>query len=142
MNMSNYLENKLIDHLFRTSPYNKPATLAVALYTVAPTDAGGGTEVTGGSYARALLPPLNTNWNATQGGTSGDSTGTSGETENAVAITFPTPTAGWGTVVAVGIFDAASGGNLLLFGTLDIPKVINNGDSVTFQPGTLSITLN
>lgn len=74
--LTDYLENKLVDHIFRASSYTKPSVLAVALFTSAPGEAGGGTEVTGGSYARVEVNPSDTNWNATQGGTSGDSSGT------------------------------------------------------------------
>src|SRR5262245_10711430 len=80
---SDYLENLVIDHLFRTRTWTKPAALYVALFTAAPTDAGGGTEVTGGGYARVSVAPLDTNWNATQGGTAGNSSGAGGQTSNA-----------------------------------------------------------
>ena len=82
----------------------------------------------GGSYARVNLAPLDTNWKATQGGTSGASSGSGGVTANAVAITFPAPSANWGTVTHFGIFDAASGGNLLVWNALTIPRTIVNGD--------------
>ena len=115
---SDYLENKLIDHLFRTATFAKPTGLYLALFTAAPSDAAGGTEVSGGSYARVNLAPSDTNWKATQGGTSGNSSGTGGATANAAAITFPAPTANWGSVTHFGIFDAASAGHLLLWGAL------------------------
>ena len=85
---SDYLENKLIDHLFRAGTFAKPTALWVALFTGSPADAGGGTEVTGGSYARVNLAPSDTNWRATQGGTTGASSGSSGTTANAVVITL------------------------------------------------------
>jgi hypothetical protein len=139
---SDYLENQIIDHLFRGATFAKPANLYFALFTSAPSDTGGGTEVTGGSYARVAITPSNTNFNATQGGTSGASSGTGGNTTNAVAITFPAPTANWGTVVAYGIFDATSGGNLLIWGNLNTSKTINNGDAApSFTAGNLSITV-
>ena len=111
--MADYLENKFIDHLFRTSSYTKPTVLAVALYTAAPGEAGGGTEVTGGAYARVSNNPLNTNWNATQGGTTGDSSGTGGLTDNAGVLTFPTPPANWGVITHFALLDAATAGNFL-----------------------------
>ena len=141
-NASNYLENQFIDHVFRTATFSKPAALYYELYTVAPTAAGGGTVVSGGSYARAPLSPLNTNYNATQGGTSGASSGTTGLTSNAVAITFPAPTANWGTVVAYGLFDAITGGNFLAFGALNVSKTINNGDAApAFAIGNFQMTV-
>lgn len=140
--MSDYLENKLIDHIFRGSSFTKPTALYVALYTAAPSDSGGGTEVTGGSYARAQLDPSNSNWQNTQGNNTGDSTGTGGHTENSVAITFPTPSANWGTVTHFGVFDASTSGNLLFHGALTTSKTINNGDPApSFAIGDLDITL-
>ena len=139
---TNYLENKLIDHVFRAAAFVKPAALYVALYTAAPTDAGGGTEVAGGGYARVNLAPGDTNWGATQGGTAGASNGTTGATQNAVVITFATPSAGWGTVTHFAIHDAATGGNPLVWGPLSVPREILNGDPAPrFPPGSLAITV-
>jgi hypothetical protein len=139
---SDYLENKLIDHLFRTGTFAKPAALCLALFTAAPSDAAGGTEVAGGSYARVNVPPLDTNWKATQGGTSGASSGSGGVTSNAVAITFPAPTAAWGTVTHFGIFDAVSGGNLLIWDALTAPRTILSGDPApSFAIDALQITV-
>ena len=131
---SDYLENQLIDHIFRAGTFTKPTVLAIGLFTAAPSDAGGGTEVSGGSYARVQRDPSDTNWTATQGGTTGASSGTSGHTDNAAAITFPAPTANWGLVTHWGLFDATSGGNLLLWGALTISKTINNGDPAPSIP--------
>ena len=141
--MSDYLENKLIDHIFRGVSFTAPAALHVALFTAAPSDSGGGTEVTGGSYARAALAPTNTNWDNTQGaGTSAASSGTGGSTKNKAAITFPAPTANWGSVTHIGIFDASSGGNLLVHGALTASKTVNNGDAApSFAIDALVVTL-
>jgi hypothetical protein len=139
---SDYLENLVIDHLFRTRTFAKPTALYLALFTSAPSDSGGGTEVTGGSYARVNLAPLDTNWNATQGGTSGNSSGVTGQTANAVAITYPAPTANWGTVTHFGIFDAASGGNLLIWDALVNSRTILSGDPApSFPIGALQVTV-
>jgi hypothetical protein len=104
---SNFTENQIADHYFRAASASKPTNLAVALLTVAPNDAGGGTEVVGGSYTRATIAPSNTNFTATQGGTSGASSGTGGVTSNAVAITFPPPSGNWGEIVAFQVRDNA-----------------------------------
>lgn len=139
---SDYLENKIVDHLFRTSSYTKPTVLAVALYTAAPGETGGGTEVTGGSYARVSNNPLNANWNATQGGTTGDSTGTGGLTSNAGILTFPTPSANWGVVSHFAILDATTAGNFIIYGALTNAKTINNGDPApTFAAAALTVTV-
>jgi hypothetical protein len=139
---SDYLENKIIDHLFRTGTFAKPAALWIALFTAAPSDLGGGTEVVGGGYLRVNLAPLDTNWKATQGGTSGASSGTGGLTANAVQITFPAPTANWGTATHFGIFDAASAGNLLIWDALTAARTILNGDPApSFAIDALQITV-
>lgn len=139
---SDYLENKLIDHLFRSATFAKPAALYVALFTAAPGDAGGGTEVSGGAYARVNLPPLDTNWKATQGGVSGVSSGTGGQTANATIVMFAAPTATWGTITHFGLFDAATGGNLLVWDALVAPRVVNAGDlPPAFAVDALKVTV-
>jgi hypothetical protein len=130
--MSDYCEQQLIKHLFRTGSFTKPTVIAIGLYTAAPSDAGGGTEVTGGAYARQTLNPLDANWT--------DPT-TTGTTDNASAITFPTATANWGTITHVGIFDAASAGNLLFWGALTQSKVVNSGDTFSFAIGALDVQI-
>jgi hypothetical protein len=133
-NASDYLEVELRKHIFRTGSFTKPTVLGVALFTVTPSDSGGGTEVTGGSYARVDVPPLDANWTA--------ASATDGVTDNAAAITFPAPSANWGTVVAFGIFDATSGGNLLVWGPITPNKTINNGDPApAFAIGALDVTI-
>lgn len=139
--MSDYLENKLIDQLFRGQTAPTTGTLHIGLLTSAPSDAGGGTEVSGGSYARVAVSSSLANWAGTQGaGTTVASSGTGGGTSNNAAITFPTPSATWGTVTHFGIYDAATGGNLLFWGALTISKTINQSDTVTFPAASLSIT--
>lgn len=133
--MSDYLEGEIIKHIFRTGSFTKPTNLAVGLFTAAPSDSGGGTEVTGNGYARANTntDPLDANWAAPAAG--------NGVTSNVGTVTFPTPTgAGWGTVTHFGIFDADSAGNLLFHGALTASKVVNAGDTVSFAPGQLQVT--
>ena len=133
-NMSDYLEVELRKHLFRTGSFTKPSALWIALFTVTPSDSGGGTEVSGGSYARVQRNPGDANWTAPDG--------TSGITRNAAAITFPAPSGGnWGTVVAFGIFDASTAGNLLAWGPISPARTINNGDAAPeFAPDALQVT--
>jgi len=139
--MSDYLENKLVDQLFRGQTAPTTTTLYVGLFTAAPSDSGGGTEVTGGSYARASVSSSLANWAGTQSaGSTVASSGTGGATSNNNAITFATPSATWGTATHFGIFDAASAGNLLFWGALTISKTINQSDTVTFPAGSLSVT--
>src|ERR1044072_529804 len=132
--ISDYLENKLIDHIFRNTAYSAGTTRYLALFTAAPSDSGGGTEVTAGSYAREQFDASPTNWGNTQDSGTGASSGTGGATKNKVAITFPSPTANWGTVTHVGVFDASSSGNLLIWGALTASKTINNGDAAPSFP--------
>jgi hypothetical protein len=139
--LSNYLENKLVDQLFRGQPYTFPATLHIGLLTSAPTDVGGGIEVAGGSYARVAVAGSLANFAGTQAvGSTTASTGTGGTTSNNIAINFPTPTAGWGQVTHFGIFDLATGGNLLFHGELTVAKTINQADIVSFPAGSLAVT--
>jgi len=125
---SDYLEDKVLDHVFGGVAYTAPTTLYVALYTVAPTDTGGGTEVTGGSYARQTGAFTVSGTNPTTA-------------SNSAAIEYPTATADYGTVVAVGILDASSGGNLLAYANLDTSKSVTTGDVFRFDTGDLDITL-
>ena len=124
---STYLANKVLDHLLGGTTYTPPSTLYIALFTDAPTDAGGGTEVSGGSYARAAVTNNTTNWPSAS----------NGQKQNANQIAFAQATAAWGTVVAVGIFDAATDGNLLWWANLAAPRTVNSGDQVSFAIGSL-----
>lgn len=124
--LSDFLENELLDHVFRNSAYSQPATVYVALYTAAPSDSGGGTEVSTGSYARTAV---------TFGAASG------GAIANSGAVTFPQATGNWGTITHFGIFDASSSGNLLAWAALSASKVVNSGDTAEFAVGDLDITL-
>jgi hypothetical protein len=125
---SDYLEDKVLDHVFGGNAYSAPGTLYVALYTVAPSDTGGGTEVSGGAYARQTGAFTVSGTNPTTA-------------TNSAAIEYPTATANYGTVVAVGILDASSSGNLLAYSTLDASKVVSSGDVFRFNAGDLDITL-
>lgn len=130
--LSDYLENALIEHLFRNTNYTRPANIYVALYTAAPNDAGGGTEVSGGSYARqAIATGASSGWDAASGGA----------TANTATVTFPTATASWGTVTHVGLFDAVTGGNLLMHGALSASQAVNNGNIFRFNAGDLDVSL-
>ena len=125
---SDYLEDKVLEHVFGGNAFTAPSTLYVALYTVAPSDTGGGTEVSGGAYARQTGAFTVSGTNPTTA-------------TNSAAIEYPTATANYGTVVAVGILDASSSGNLLAYSTLDASKVVSSGDVFRFNAGDLDITL-
>lgn len=140
--LSDYAENKIVDHVFRNRSWTVPSTIYVALYTAAPSDAGGGTEVTGGSYARVLVGPSDSAWQSTQGLTTAvASSGTGGQTANGSTITFPTPSANWGVITHFAILDASTSGNFLIWGALTQSKTVNNGDPApTFSAAALAIT--
>lgn len=138
---SDYLENKLIDAMFRNVAFTPSATLHFGLLTAAPSDSGGGTEVSGGSYARVAVTGNSTNFANTQNSGTGVSSGTGGLTQNLTAITFPAPTANWGVVTHFAIYDAASAGNLLFHAALAASKTINNGDPApSFGAGAFTYT--
>ena len=132
---TNYTENNLLAFLFRAVAFPAPGNIYVGLYTTTPTgdDATGGVEVTGGNYSRMAVTRGTSEWKD-------PSTATQGETNNVNAITFPTANANWGTVVGVGIFDAASSGNCLYFGALAASKVVNTNDIFKFNATDLKVT--
>ena len=124
--ISTYLENALINATLRNTTYTSVATVYVSLWTSDPTDAGSGTEVSGGSYARTAV---------TFGAPS------SGLSTNSADVTFPTATGSWGTVGWIGINDALSSGNLLYHTPLDVAKAITSGDVFKIATGNLSVEL-
>lgn len=124
--MSNYLENAIVNATLRNTSYTSPAAVYVALFTTDPTDAGSGTEVSGGSYARQA---------ATFGSPSNGASTTSAD------ISFPQATGSWGTVTHFGVYDASSTGNLLYHGALTASKTIETGDIFKIASGSLTITL-
>ena len=124
--MSNFLENALINATLRNTSYTSPSTVYLGLFTSDPTDANTGTEVSGGSYARQSI---------TFGAPS------NGVSTNSAAIEFPQATGSWGTVGWVGIMDSLTTGNLLYHTALDASKTIASGDIFKIAIGSLSVTL-
>ncbi len=124
--ISDFLENELIDHILRNLAYTSPTTVFLALYTTDPTDADSGTEVTGGSYARQSVA---------------FGAATDGATDNSADVTFPTATANWGTVTHVALRDAVTAGNMLFHSPLTASKVVNNGDTFKVNAGDLDVSL-
>lgn len=128
MSFTNYLEDAVLDHVFGGNAYSAPSTLYVGLFTAAPSDTGGGTEVSGGGYARQTAT-------FTVSGT--DPT----EATNSAAIDYPTATADLGTITHVGVFDALTSGNLLAYASVSTSKTINTGDVLRIPAGDLDIQL-
>lgn len=124
MSKTNYLETQLLNHVLRNVSYSSPTTVYVALFTVAPTESGGGTEVTGGAYARQAV---------TFSAPSPD------QVSNTTDVTFPVASADWGTIVAFAIMDAASGGNMLYFANLTASRDVLTNDQLRFPTGQLIV---
>lgn len=125
-NLSNYAENELLDHILGTGALAMPAQVYAALYTSDPTDADSGAEVAGGSYGRQAV-----DFDAAAGGA----------TQNAAEVVFPVATADWGTITHIGLRDALAGGNLLWYGPLTNPKLIEADDQLRIADGELDISL-
>ena len=125
MSFSNTFETRVLTWVFTNSSATRPSAWYVALYTGAPNDAGGGTEVSGGAYARQ----------AVTFSVSGDTATNTG------AVEYPTATAGYGTVTHVGVFDASTGGNLIAYAALTASKTIDTGDVLRLPAGDLDVTL-
>jgi hypothetical protein len=127
MSFSNYLETEILDHVFGGAAYTAPSTLYLSLHTANPDEDGSGAEVstTGTAYARQTVAFT----------TSGNTT------SNTSAVEYPTATANFGTVTHVGVYDAATGGNLLCYAALTSSKVIETGDVFRVPAGDLDISL-
>lgn len=125
MSFSNTFETTVLTWVFTTSSATRPTAWHIALYTSAPDDTGGGTEVSGGGYGRQAVTFT-----------------ISGNTaSNNAAIEWDVATASFGTVTHVGVFDAASGGNLIAYAALTTSKTIDTGDVFRLPSGDLDITL-
>ena len=125
MSFSNFLETEILDHVFGGAAYTAPTTHYLALYTAAPGETGGGTEVSGTAYARQSVA----------------FTTTGNTTSNTAAVEYPTATANFGTVTHVGVFDASTGGNLMAYAALSSSKTIDSGDVFRVPVADLDITL-
>lgn len=130
---SNYLENKVLDHVLKVAAYTQPASLYVGLFTNtsgnAATNLEAGTltdEVSGGSYARKAAT-----FAAASGGTAATS----------ATITFDTASASWGTITHVAIMDNSTSGNVLFWGAVTTSKTIDSGDTFQITSGNLTISL-
>ena len=124
--LSDYLENKLLDHVLRGTSYTSPTTVYVGLYTSDPGDDNSGTEVSGGSYARQSLSVT-----AASGGI----------VTSSADVTFPQATGNWGTISHIGLLDAVSSGNLLMHTPLTTSKAIETGDIFKIPSGSLTAQL-
>ncbi len=126
--MSDYLEVKLLNLTLNGSAFTAVNNPYISLHTANPTDAGTGTEVSGGSYARVAS-------------SFATASGTGGSVASDADATFPTATGSWGTVGWIGLWDASSSGNLLYHTALDAAKTIDSGDVFKIASGNLTVTL-
>lgn len=132
---SDFLENKILDHVLGGPAYVKPTTIYIALSTAAYNDAATGTamnEVSGGGYSRVAVTNDTTAWPNASGGSK----------SNGTVFTFPAATATWGTVQSFYIVDTATGGNLLYGADLTVARTIASGDTASFAVGAITITEN
>lgn len=128
---SDYMENNIVNWFRGTAFPAVPTNLYVSFHTADVTDGGTGTEVSGGSYARVSVTANGTEWS-----------NTAGVLSNVNDINFPDATANWGTVTHVGVWDAASAGNLLFHGALTSSLVVNNGQTnIKIAAGALDLTV-
>lgn len=123
--MSNYLENEILDHILSVGSWTMPANIYLALFTSNPDEDGSGTEVAGNGYAREEIE-----FDAASGGT----------TDNTADVEFTASGGNWGTITHWGIYDALTSGNLLVYGPFAASRVINDGDTLTVPAGALDIT--
>jgi hypothetical protein len=125
---THYLEEAILNEVLRGINYTPPATVYVALFTSPTNKDGGGSEVSGGGYARQPVtfgPP---------------GPGTDGrKVSNSAEVLFPQATAPWGTITHVAIFDSATGGNMLYQGALEESRTVNTNDQLRFRVGDLSV---
>ena len=126
MPMTNDLANKLANATLRNTSYTSPALVYVALYSTAPTATTSGTELTGNGYARQL-----TTFSAPAAGAASSN----------VTVTFGAASGNnWPTVVAVGIVDASTSGNLMYYSNIS-GRNIKMGDSLTFDSSAITIDI-
>lgn len=127
--LSDHAENLLLNFLMTSGTATRPTAWYIGLFTAAPNDAGGGTEVSGNGYSRQAV-----SWDT--------ASGTGGTTSNSTAETFTASGGNWGTITHIGIFDASSAGNLLWHGAISgSGKTINDGDSLEFAIGAIDLTI-
>ena len=129
MSKTNYERNRLLDLRYGDGAYSKPATVYLGLFIAAPTVSAPGTEVSGGSYARAAIPNDAANF----------PDAVAGAKANGVAVTFAQATALWGSVTHFGLFDAQTGGNLLDFAPVTNPRPVQAADTPSGAIGQLQL---
>jgi hypothetical protein len=126
--LSDHAEALLLDWLMTAGTATRPTAWYVALFTAAPSDSGGGTEVSTGGYTRQSV-------------TFAAASSPGGTTSNSGAVSFTASGASFGTVSHIGIFDNSAGGNLLWHGAMTASKTVDDGDTLEFSAGNIDLTL-
>ena len=134
--LSDFAENKLLDHILGTASFTKPAKVYVGLHTQSPNESASAATEVGGSAGDSTTGGY-FRIEATFGAAS------NGSASNNANITFPTATSDFGVISHIGIYDSSTPGqgNLLLHGALDASKTISTGDTFQISTGQLTITL-
>lgn len=135
---SDYAEQGILGYLLRGGTFNQPTGTYVALFTSDPTDAGTGNEVADSAYARqdaADGGAISTGWTAPS------ESGSGYVSSNAKALEFPAIADGQVTVTHFGIYDAATGGNLLFHGAFTTSKTLDVDDVASLAAGSITLTL-
>ncbi len=136
MPYTNFEDSGINKLYFGNTAFAVPATHYIALSTTTPAADGTGFTEPASNYARVTFTNNSTNWHPT-----GSQPGTGQRQSNAVAINFTQASGSWGVVTYVGIWDAASSGNLLAFQVLNASQTINIGDTLSFAIDALTVTL-
>jgi hypothetical protein len=121
--MTDYLADKVAQHVLMNVAYTSPATVYLALYSTPTTAAGGGTEVGGGSYARLAI--------------SFTDPGDPGLVEQDATLTFNDMPGV--TVTHIAIHDHISAGNMLIFGALRSPRTVGAGQPFVLGAGDIRV---
>lgn len=138
-NFSDYIEQQIFNHIFRDDTFAKPTTIAIALTTGVLLDSQTGATIpempNSLGYARIANASGDSFW---------DAHGTDGPGDNASLITFAQATGDWAAPVSgVAIIDNTTygAGNVLMWGYLDTPRTVTNGDNFKFNAGNIDITI-
>jgi hypothetical protein len=132
---SNYLENKVLDHVLTATSYSAPATRYLALFTNTSGSAAANLE------AGTLTDEVTTSSSAYGRETITFAAASGGSSASNATVTFDTATANWGTITHVAVMDAETSGNVLFYGAVTTSKTIETGDTFQVSSGNLTISL-
>jgi hypothetical protein len=125
MSLTNTFETTTLTWLLTANSATRPTAWYIGLFTAAPNDTGGGTEVSGTAYVREAVT----------------FTVTGDTASNSAAVEWPVAGGSWGTITDLAIFDAVTAGNMIGYATLTSAKTIATGDVFRIPLGDLDVTL-